>query len=239
MFCARRDIRSARGSTPERCRAWVVSGLFCVAVVTGPPSPAKAAQAAENLLCEVSGDREADLLARCSGPDADHGRDIVISLMGTTPDRVREVRLRWSDEAAPFQTIAARFRPVIDVETVGVIYKDMNFDGAKDLAVMRALSGPEAGYRFFLFEADSGRFVTSPALDALDWPEFDSRRREVRTSEPAPEGAITHLRHVWNGDRLELRSRVTRRMSADGTCIESRTPYTDGVPQETRDRPCS
>jgi hypothetical protein len=145
-------------------------------------TPAKAARAAENLICDLAVGSNTDVLAECAGPAGGRPGDIFISLIGSPPNAVRAVALRWSGEAEPFQSIAIEAFPVIDLETVGILYLDMNFDGHRDLAVMRTLTGDDAGYQFYLFAPDSGRFETNLELERMAWPEFDQRRGAVITN---------------------------------------------------------
>ena len=179
--------------------------MFCAAMLAaalGVPalSSAGASNAANALTCEIFAPRSEGTLSICSGPFPGTDEGITITLSGLTPNRVREIRLAVEDSPQPFQRIRVDVRPVIDIETVGILFMDMNFDGYSDLAVMKSL---REGYRYFLFQPAAGKFAASDELDKVAWPEFDPETRTVRSYWQRADGSSGHDHLVWNSGRLE------------------------------------
>lgn len=160
-----------------------------------------AANAANDLHCALFQPRGQGVLSVCEGPFPGTGGDIVISLIGHVPNAVSEIRLSRAPQEQPFQTLTLEVRPVIDVETVGILFMDMNFDGYADLGVMRSLSD---GYRYFLFEPQTGAFVANSPLDAIAWPEFDAERKTIRSYVPENNGRSRYETFIWSHDALHL-----------------------------------
>jgi len=96
---------------------------------------------------------------------------------------VKAIEVRRGAETAPVQTIdgldtetpVPAAAPVLEV-------LDMNFDGYQDIRLVELRpAGPNVPYLNWLFDAASGRFQASAALDALASPTFDAATREVRS----------------------------------------------------------
>lgn len=162
-------------------------------------SPLWAANAANDLTCDLYRPPADGLLAVCTGPFSPQDRQITIALAGAAPNTVREIRLTADDDKTPFQTIAVDARPVIDIETVGVLFMDMNFDGYADLAIMNSL---DAGYRYFLYQPGADIFRASDELDAIAWPEFDKRSKTVRSYTQRADGTSGHDTFIWTNGQL-------------------------------------
>ena len=182
------------------------------------PCSAFASKAADNLICELYAPAGPGTLAECSGPFTEAGDEIVISLVGRTPNRVSEVRLARDGEAKPFQSIPVSVRPVIDPETVGILLMDMDFDGDKDLAVMKRLSGEGAGYRYFLYDSDAGEFRANADLEQIAWPEFNPKAKTIRSYFERADGRVGHETWDWRGGKLVNTARRETVTAADGTC---------------------
>lgn len=174
--------------------------MLCAVFVGSAPVPAAASNAANDLSCEIFAPRDDGVLSRCTGPFPGPDADITIALMGAAPNLVREIRLTLDDAPQPFQSISVDVRPVIDIETVGILFMDMNFDGHSDIAVMRNLRD---GYRYFLYAPDAGQFIASPELGKVAWPEFDAEARTVRSYWQSQDGRSGHDTYVWKAGRLE------------------------------------
>lgn len=160
-----------------------------------------AANAANDLHCALFQPRGQGILSVCEGPFPGTGGDIVISLVGHAPNVVSEIRLSRTPQTQPFQTLTLEVRPVIDVETVGVLFMDMNFDGYADLGVMRSLAD---GYRYFLFKPQTETFVANSQLDAIAWPEFNPERKTIRSYVPESDGRSRYETFIWSHDALHL-----------------------------------
>ena len=185
--------------TPSRRHLCRIVALAVVLLVS-TRSPVGASNAANDLTCEIFAPRSDGILSICTGPFAGTDGNITIALSGSAPNRVREVRLTLEDTPQPFQRIRVDVRPVIDIETVGILFMDMDFDGFSDLAVMRSL---REGYRYFLYVPDTGEFAASAELDQVAWPEFDPEARTVRSYRQRGDGSSGHELFVWDKGRLE------------------------------------
>ena len=158
-----------------RLAALVASALL----VSG--GPALAAFAANDLNCTVYTPAKPGLLARCDAPFSGPGDAISIELRGAAPNKVNEVRLRFAGHI-PGQSFAISAEPVIDLETVGILFMDFNFDGVEDLAVMEFLpAGPNVPYLYFLFDKSAGRFVENEALAAITSPDPRPKQKQIRS----------------------------------------------------------
>lgn len=176
-----------------------VFGAAMLVAALGVSAPGWASNAANDLTCEIFLPRGEGILSICSGPFAGTDDDITITLSGFAPNRVGEIRLALDDTPQPFQRIPVDVRPVIDIETVGILFMDMDFDGYSDLAVMKSLRD---GYRYFLFEPAAGKFAASDELDKVAWPEFDPQTRSVRSYRQRADGTSGHDHFVWSSGRL-------------------------------------
>ncbi|MGI9415643.1 MAG: XAC2610-related protein [Hyphomicrobiales bacterium] len=199
----------------SRCRCFVLATLIALL-----PQSALASQAAEDLICTLYTPPRNGVLAECSGPFTADGDDITIALAGTPPNHVREIRLTHDGDARPFQSIAVDARPVIDPETVGILLMDMNFDGHRDLAIMKRLDGKDAGYRYFLYDPAARRFVPNGELGQIAWPEFDPDTKTIQSYRERAGGIRIHDTWTWRVDRLRQTARRERVTGADGTCVE-------------------
>jgi len=179
----------------DGCAAAIVS----LALSCSLPAPLRAANAANDLICELYQPPRNGVLTACSGPFAAQDSHITISLAGTGPNRVREIRLTAGDQTMPFQTIPVDARPVIDIETVGILFMDMNFDGHADLAIMKSLA---TGYRYFLYAPETEKFRASDQLDTVAWPEFDQAAKTVRSYIQHPDGSSGHQTLIWTNGQL-------------------------------------
>ncbi len=140
--------------------------LLAFIVLMDASSAAWGAFAANDLSCSVYAPPTPGMLARCTGPFSGPGGTITIELHGTAPNRVTNIRLGFDDGALPDQTIKLKVKPVIDLETVGVLFMDFNSDGVQDLAVMECLpDGANVPYQYFVFDPSSGRFAANASLN--------------------------------------------------------------------------
>lgn len=91
--------------------------------------------------------------------------------------RVRAIEIRR--DGAPAQRIEGLdTRTPWTPEAPGAQLLDMNFDGQLDLRLIEARpAGPDLPYLNWLYEPASGRYVASPALDAIASPRFDAAAR--------------------------------------------------------------
>lgn len=102
-------------------------------------------------------------------------------------------------------------------EAPGLETRDMNFDGHPDLRLMEFRSaGPNTPWLNWLYDPAQGRFVASPALDALPSVEFDTATQEVRSAwrDGATRSGVDV--HVWQTGTLTPLRRELREAGSDG-----------------------
>lgn len=91
--------------------------------------------------------------------------------------RVRAIEIR-RDGAPPQRIEGLDTQTPWTPEAPGAQLLDMNFDGQPDLRLIEARpAGPDVPYLNWLYEPASGRYVASPALNAIASPRFDAAAR--------------------------------------------------------------
>ncbi|NNF80687.1 MAG: hypothetical protein HKN05_21900 [Rhizobiales bacterium] len=193
-----------------------IAALALVAAIAAPTA-AWATFAANDLSCTVHAPAQPGLLARCDGPFKGPGETISIELHGTAPNRVQTVRLKFADGALPTQDIALKAEPIIDLETVGVLFMDFNFDGLEDLGVMEFLpAGANVPYKFYLFDPVRGKFVENAALSAVTSPEVQSEKKQISSHWQDGAARYGHDLYQWMEGTLTLLSRVEQNYTDSG-----------------------
>ncbi len=188
-----------------------------IAAAIAAPSAAWATFAANDLNCTVHTPAQSGLLARCDGPFKGPGKEISIELHGSAPNQVHSVRLNFSDGALRSQDIALKAEPVIDLETVGVLFMDFNFDGLEDLGVMEFLpAGPNVPYKVYLFDPAKGKFIENAALSALTSPEVQTKKKQISSHWRDGAARSGHDLYQWINGTLTLVSRVEQNYSDSG-----------------------
>lgn len=98
--------------------------------------------------------------------------------------QVEGITVTMKGEKQPFTTVAVENMlcpcPTADGQFPGVQLMDFDFDGRKDIRVMRAakdLTNPE--HRYWLWSEAQRTFVPSAALDSIHEPMFDNERQLV------------------------------------------------------------
>ncbi len=210
----------------------LAAAVFSLALGT----PAKAAFAASHLSCSVFSPLGAGLLARCEGPSkALDG--ITIQLFGQAPNVVSEVRL--SGEKDDFrQSLSLSAEPLVDLETVGILFMDFNFDGLEDFAIMEFLpAGPNVPYLYFLYDREKKRFVANKDLAAITSPEFRAERAEIASYWRESAAVSGTDIYVWADGRPQLKSRTEERRSGSG-CVQTRFAMLQGKLVTQSKGPC-
>jgi hypothetical protein len=146
------------------------------APATPPPAPSAAATSADYRVT-VQGRIHADLPEMSFTLVTDSGPQTASRL------RVRSIEIRRGAEVQPWQRISG-----LDTETPRtegapeLEVRDLNFDGYADIRLIERLpAGPDVPYLNWLYDPASGRFVESPALNAITAPQFDAAAREIRS----------------------------------------------------------
>ena len=115
-------------------------------------------------------------------------------------------------------------------EAAGLEAPDMNFDGHPDLRLMEFRSaGPNTPWLNWLYDPAQGRFVASPALDALPSAEFDAAAQEVRSAwrDGATRRGVDV--HGWQAGTLTPLRRELREAGPDGQETVRHQRWVDGA----------
>lgn len=97
-----------------------------------------------------------------------------------------------------------------DADSPPPIFVDANFDGFLDLTAVAMTGAYNRGFRFWLFDPATKRFVTSPELDDLLMPRFDAKRKRVEAGGRAGGPVYVGSEHEWVAGKLEtVRSQTT------------------------------
>jgi hypothetical protein len=98
--------------------------------------------------------------------------------------QVEEITLTTKGEKEPYRRIAVKDMhcpcPTAEGQFAGVQLMDFNFDGRKDIRVMRMaadLTNPEHNY--WLWDEAERTFTSSAILDSIQQPMFDNERKMV------------------------------------------------------------
>ncbi|RKZ78167.1 MAG: hypothetical protein DRR19_26890 [Candidatus Parabeggiatoa sp. nov. 1] len=111
--------------------------------------------------------------------------EFVFKLVGepTEPSvvKVKTIEIHRANESMPFQTLQTSATPIFnDNAVVGFELEDMNFDGYRDMRLMAFLSaGPNVPYLYWLFEPQTGQFVSNSAFAEITSPEFDAEKKQI------------------------------------------------------------
>ena len=181
---------------------------------------AHAAFSADNLSCNVFRPGGTGVLARCSGPSKAHG-EITIELTGRTPNLVSEVKLTGAKGSFQ-QILKVSAEPTIDVETIGILHSDFDFDGREDFAIMEFLpAGPNVPYRYYLYDVGKAKFIPNGDLGKITSPEFRPADKEIVSywRENAATGG-TDI-YIWKDGRPQLKERTVDRYTETG-CVRAK-----------------
>ncbi len=218
-------------------RIAALTGLALSASVTIVPD-ARAAFATEGLSCTLTQTAKGTL-ATCDGSISDDGADISIALRGTAPNNVTEVALTRDNETSPFQIISVEAQPVIDPETVGILFIDMNFDGFRDLAVMEFLpAGANVPYLYYLYDPTTRMYARYQALDEITSPEILKTQKKIRSNwrSSAAEGGEDLW--AWQDGQPVLVERIKRRWTKAGHCTAAFYRLRNGKLRQYRKSKC-
>ncbi len=201
-------------------------------------SPASAAYTATGQPCELAPrQNDPEILASCSVEIKND--DVEIILRGQRPNKVIEVQFFYGNENQPRQTLKLRVTPLIDPETVAMMFVDFNFDGFSDFAIMANLqSGDNVKYLYFLYQPETGRFSASPAMTPIVNPEVITAQSLIRSY-----WRETPTRSGWNlwkwKDGLPfVATRIEQTYSASKPCQQITFQYGDNSSAKASSVPC-
>jgi hypothetical protein len=159
----------------------------------------------------------------------------------TTGLRVLDrIEISRKGEAVPFQSIGGvESRVPPHMRNNGFELLDLNFDGYLDMRVIRDLpAGPNTPYQNWLWSRGQGKFIASPALDAITAPQFDADAQEITSD--WRDGAAEHGSDIYAYDGADpvLIHREKDVMSADGSCLRTYYDRIDDELRKTGTGPC-
>lgn len=171
------------------------------------------------LLPFLEREKKTGLLARCDGPFSGPGDDITIELHGRSPNLVSRVVLKNGEKPAHLQTLRLKIEPIIDLETVGVLFTDFNFDGFENLALMKFLpAGPNVPYVYYLYDQGKQKFKRFEALEDLTSPDVKPAEKRIHSYWRNSAAESGYDIYKWKGRNLMLERRVEDNY-ASGTCV--------------------
>jgi len=142
---------------------------------------AMASYTASGQFCQLQqSSKTPQILATC---DATAGKtSLTITLIGERPNKVREVHFTNADTDQLIQKLKLTASPLIDPETIAIMFIDFNFDGHKDFAIMSRLElSDNVKYQYFLFAPRKHLFQASPAMAAILSPDVFPSQKHIRS----------------------------------------------------------
>ena len=181
--------------------------------------------------CDLSPDRNhPEILAVCAVEQGN--RNIEIILVGQKPNKVREVRFQQTGAQTEPQTLKISARPLIDPETVAVMFVDFNFDGHKDFAIMPYIpAGENVRYLYFLYNPKSGRFVANTAMNAIVNPEVVSQGKYIRSFWRDSNTSSGWNLWKWHQNIPFIATRIDQKITDTQTCTQTTTQFGPGRPR--------
>ena len=218
-------------------KAVVFSGILFAGTLFGDLQ-AQATFATEGLSCTLS-NAARGALASCDGSLSDDGPAIKITLEGRAPNSVTRVSLSRGRDPKPFQQINVRAQPVIDPETIGILFIDLDFDGYRDLAVMAFLpAGPNVPYLYFLYKPNQQKFVRSRQLDKITSPEVLKSRKLLRSNWRSSADEAGEDLWAWHNGHAFLVERIKKRWTSHGDCSATFYKFRNGRLRQYKRRKC-
>lgn len=212
--------------------------LTAIVALMAFSSPASAAYTATGQPCELAPrQNNSEILASCSVEIRNNNVEIV--LRGQRPNNVTEVQFLPDSETRLRQTLKLQVSPLIDPETVAIMFVDFNFDGYNDFAIMASLqSGDNVKYLYFLYQPDTGKFSASPAMTPIVNPEVITAQTLIRSF-----WRETPTRSGWNLWKWKdgvpfVATRIEQTNSASKPCQQITFQYAGNKTTKTPPAPC-
>jgi len=199
---------------------------------------ALAAYTATGQFCQLSPDPEKpEILASCAVETADSNMEII--LVGQRPNKVEEIRFLPDGDNQAGQTLKLNVSPLIDPETVAIMFVDFNFDGHKDFAIMTNIqTGENVRYLYFLFNPRSRQFAASPAMAPIVNPEVIPAENHIRSYwRETPERSGWNL-WKWQNSQPYVATRIEQSTNRKAGCRETVTRYKNATAIKLEPTPC-
>ncbi len=206
----------------------VMIAVFSFAVII----KALASYTATGQPCELFPDpARPDILAICSA-------DLDITLIGQRPNKVRAIAFSHPDSNQPVQTLTLTATPLIDPETVSIMFIDFNFDDHKDFAIMPRISnGENVKYLYFLYNIKTRQFEASTDMQAIVNPEIVPSEKLIRSYwRQSPSLSGWHL-WQWKNGKPFIATRIEQAIK-NGICSQTKTEFSKQNPTRTAPAPC-
>ena len=215
----------------------LVSAIFFLLMFC--QNPAFASFAATGQSCELSPEqKKPEILAICSITVQDI--DLDISLIGNQPNIVRQIRFINAKTARLVQKINLNATPLIDPETVALMFVDFNFDGHKDFAIMAKIeTSDNVKYLYFLYDPKNRLFKANVAMTEIVNPEVMVESKHIRSywRRNARTSGWNFWR--WKNNRPYLAKRMEQVVDSSGNCQQITIRYVGKVQTKTSLVPCT
>ncbi len=196
-----------------------ISAAFVFLLFVAYAVEALATFATEGLSCKLSGISGHGELARCEGLFREGGDAISIGFVGTSPNHVTAVDLTRGQDKKPFQVLQTDIHPTIDLETVGILFIDLNFDGHRDVALMAELpEGANVPYNYYLYDPETKQFVREPLLDVISSPEIFGEEKEIRAFWRLDASVSGQDIWQWRSGKPVITGRIEETRAREGQC---------------------
>jgi len=192
------------------------------------PGKALAGYAATGQVCELSPDpNRPEILATCSVEITDN--DAKIQLIGQRPNKVGEIWFLYADETRPRQVLKLTSTPLIDLETVAIMFVDFNFDGHKDFAIMASIQTSEnVRYLFFLYDPQTGKFTASPAMNPIVNPEVITSENYIQSYWRQTPTRSGWNMWKWQDGKPFIATRIEQTITGQSLCRQTTTRFANG-----------
>ncbi len=192
------------------------------------PGSAMAGFAATGQPCELSPEQaRPEILATCSVEITNI--DAEIQLIGKRPNKVGKIGFLYAGENKPRQILKLTATPLIDPETVAVMFVDFNFDGHKDFAIMTSIQTSEnVKYLFFLYDPQTKKFIASPAMNPIVNPEVMATEKSIRSFWRQTPNRSGWNMWQWQGGAPFIATRIEQTVTSQSLCRQTTTRYAKG-----------
>lgn len=221
-------------TTKLKMATYLRHSIYLLAGLLVSSIPAAATYTASGQFCKIH--TNATTLAECIVDYADS--EMLISLVGERPNNVKKIQFKLPLQTKPFQTISLSVTPLIDPETVTIMYLDFNFDGYEDFAIMTEISSNEnTQYRYFLYDPSTAKFVENKPMRQISNPEILEGSKKIRAYWRQTETLSGWNYWSFSQNTPILIKRIEQRRKGQFSCSQTTIIYTK-PPTQTKSTTC-
>ncbi len=203
---------------------------FALALLALPAlsESALASFAATGQPCELSPDQaRSEILATCSVEITNN--DAEIQLIGARANKVGKIAFLYANENKPRQILKLTATPLIDPETVAIMFVDFNFDGHKDFAIMASIqTSKNVRYLFFLYDPQTGKFTASPAMNPIVNPEVITSENYIQSYWRQTPTRSGWNMWKWQDGKPFIATRIEQTVTGQSLCRQTTTRFANG-----------